>query len=250
MSDHDTTPEPPEVVTTPSRRLFLVAGLGLLAGCATQRTAGPLPDPVWPTSAPPTRTASTGPASPIPTPSAPPVVAPGPAPMSGVIARAQWTTAAPVPQLMNRMVPVRYITVHHDGMSAFTSTSALATAQRLESIRLSHRGRDWGDIGYHFAVDPAGRVWEGRALGWQGAHVKDHNEGNIGIVMLGNFEEQRPTAAQISGLNQHLARLMPLYGVPTQRVRTHREWESAHTLCPGRHLQSYMVTARSNRSIA
>ena len=30
------------------------------------------------------------------------------------------------------------------------------------------------DVGYHYAVDRAGRVWECRPLTWQGAHVRNH----------------------------------------------------------------------------
>ena len=71
------------------------------------------------------------------------------------------------------MLPARYITIHHDGMpEAFTSTTKVSAASRLETIRKSHLRRDggrWGDIGYHFAIDPAGRLWQGRPLTWAGS---------------------------------------------------------------------------------
>ena len=65
------------------------------------------------------------------------------------------------------MLPVKYITVQHDGMSPFTTTSKSAAASRLETIRRSHLRRDggrWGDIGYHFAIDPSGRLWQGSSI--------------------------------------------------------------------------------------
>ena len=89
----------------------------------------------------------------------------------------------------------------------------------------------------HFAVDPAGRVWEARPLGWQGAHVKDHNPGNIGIVVLGNFEVQTPGPSQLEGVRRHVTSLMRAYNVPRSRVHTHRDW-GAQTACPGDTLQS------------
>ena len=57
-----------------------------------------------------------------------------------------------------RGTPVRYITVHHDGMDPFFDTNKRAVAAHLETIRRLHRRKGWGDIGYHFAVDRAGLV--------------------------------------------------------------------------------------------
>ncbi len=146
---------------------------------------------------------------------------------------------------MNRMLPARYITIHHDGMSAFTSTSKSGSASRLETSRKSHLRRDggrWGDIGYHFAIDPAGRLWQGRTLAWQGAHVKARNEGNIGVVVLGNYEIQTVNATQIATIQSTLHALMKKYNVPVSKVRTHQEWSA--TACPGKTLQRAMVGIR------
>ena len=139
----------------------------------------------------------------------------------------------------------RYITIHHDGMTSFTSTSKSATKARLETIRKAHLRRDggrWGDIGYHYAIDPAGRLWEGRSLKWQGAHVKARNEGNIGVVVLGNYEKQSLNRAQSAAIESTLKLLMKKHSVPVSRVRTHQEW--AATACPGKSLQRLMVTLR------
>lgn len=164
----------------------------------------------------------------------------------GVISRTAWSRGRPVPTLMNRMTPVTYITVHHTAM-AFQSADRSSTAAHIESIRRFHRNdRGWGDIGYHYLVDRAGRVWEGRPIAYQGAHVADHNPGNIGVVALGNFDQQSATTAQLSALQTHLRRLMGQYRVPVSRLRTHQEW--AATACPGRSMQRYMSTARSNRA--
>lgn len=216
------------------RRTFLLAGLGmLLAGCAQKAATTALPGPVW-------RPRDLAPFD------EPPAAAPAPLPGS-VLPRSQWAGGAPVPSLMNPMLPVRYITVHHDGMEPFYATDARSTAMRLEKIRLAHRGKGWGDIGYHFVVDRDGRVWQGRPLNWQGAHVKDHNEGNIGLVALGNFDRQTPSAAQIAALNRHVSALMRQYRVSIANVKTHQEW--APTACPGTNLQRYMVAVRSNRQL-
>jgi hypothetical protein len=148
---------------------------------------------------------------------------------------------------MNPMRPIRFITVHHDGMTPFYGDSTRDGMERLELIRRAHRSKPepWGDIGYHFAVDRAGNVWECRPLNFQGAHVKFHNEGNIGVLALGNFDRQQPTEAQLGALRQHVATLMSAFHVTRDRLRTHQEW--AATACPGRSLQAYMDATRRSR---
>lgn len=165
-------------------------------------------------------------------------------PVEGVIARREWAGAGPIMSLANPLNGVQRITVHHDGMNVFTSTSRADAARRLEGIREAHVGQDWADIGYHYIVDPAGRVWEGRPIALQGAHVKDQNEHNIGVMVMGNFEESRPTPAALTTLDLFVGSLMQRYRVPLNRVYTHRELGS--TACPGRNLQTYMVATRGS----
>lgn len=163
--------------------------------------------------------------------------------ISGVTPRTAWAKASTIERLANPLGKVNRITVHHDGMNAFTSTREADSCQRLEQIRSAHVGQGWADIGYHFAIDPAGRVFEGRPLRFQGAHVKDNNENNVGVLMLGNFMETRPSSASLTSLDGFLANLMSRFGVPVGRVYTHQELKA--TACPGTHLQRYMLDTRS-----
>ncbi len=200
----------------------------LLGGCATSSNAE-LPDVAWP-NGPLTRK----PTRPMPDAGA---GLPG-----GVIPRSRWTRAQPVPTLMDRAQPYYRITVHHDGMDAFASTDEEAAARRLERIRVAHRSRNFGDIGYHYLIDPAGRIWQGRPLEWQGAHVKATNQGNLGICMLGNYMIQRPSDTQVAALDRFVATQMQRYRVPVSKVYTHREL--GPTVCPGDNLQAYMARTR------
>ena len=221
--------------TLATRRACLAAGLAVLVGCAHNPTTRS-PQQTLYTSAP----ALDEPAAPVLPPQAK-VASPA---RHDILPRSTWANGAPVPSLMQRMTPIRYITVHHDGMQPFFGRDRRTVAGHLETIRRLHRRRGWGDIGYHFAVDRAGRVWEARPLTYQGAHVKDHNPGNIGIVVLGNFEEQQPSPAQLAALQLQIRHLQSTYSVPTSRVRTHQEW--APTACPGTHLRSCLAQLRSN----
>ena len=217
-----------------ARRMFLFASAMALVGCGTKKVTSSLPNPIW--------SASKSPDFELPIET---VHLPVSTKLHGAISRSVWAKGQPIPRNMNRMLPARYITIHHDGMTPFTSTSRNSAASRLETIRISHLRRGggrWGDIGYHFAIDPAGRLWQGRPLTWQGAHVKARNEGNIGVVVLGNYERQGVNRAQAAAIESTLRALMRTYNVPVSRVRTHQEW--AATACPGKNLQHVMVGIR------
>ena len=176
--------------------------------------------------------------APPPTPPTPAPAFPGPA--VRVTPRSAWTRGG-LGGDVKPMNGVRRITVHHSALVT-RATSARSTAATLVAIREGHLARGWADIGYHFAVDPAGRVIACRDLRHQGAHVADHNEHNVGVCVLGNFDEQRPTAAQLKGLHAALTGLAGRFRVPMRRVFTHREFNP--TACPGESLQRHMVLAR------
>lgn len=218
-----------------SRRGFLALGTLAAVGCATSnQRARKLPDPVWEGVSPKPAVC-------------PPVIPNKRGDMAFVLDRAAWTRGLPDTSDMKPMLPPRYITLHHDGMSPFLAKDQASAAARIEMIRVSHinrREQRFADIGYHFVVDRGGRVWEGRSLKWQGAHVKNHNEHNIGICCLGNFDEQSPSDQQLESAEQLIQCLMQKHDVRVGNVRSHQEW--ARTACPGASLQREFVRMRRN----
>lgn len=221
--------------------LFL--GLAALTGCAGGGQAR-LPDPRWNT--PGGTPVTTAP----PTPQPLPAPVPNPGGNIAVLPRSAWTGAGVArPKNINPMNGVRRITIHHDGMNAFSSTYLADSARRIEQVRQSHiqrkakSGERWADIGYHYVIDPAGRVFEARSSQYQGAHVEDQNENNLGIMVLGNYNRQRPTGASMDAMERMLGAQMRRYNVSVGRVRTHREL--APTACPGDSLQAFMNQIRS-----
>ena len=254
-----------DLMNAKSRRDFVVRVLGaagslgaglFFSGCRSTGSARRLPLPPW--DAAPGANSDQRVVSGATRPTDPPGYIGGPGVRSttrkipagnphGSIQRVTWNAKAPIMSEINPMLPIQSITVHHDAME-MNATSRAAASERIGLIQTVHqRDRRWADIGYHFIVDPGGRVWQGRSLEFQGAHVSNHNEGNIGVMCMGNFEVQRPTSAQLVALEKHVKVLMTSYRVPVERVRTHREWETASTLCPGRSLQTAMDSMRSRR---
>jgi len=225
-----------------TRREFIVAGLGLaVAGCASQTRSGMArPGPLWP-QLPPRPQARGGSVTVGPTPN---VTTPYiPSPISA-IPRSQWTQRGPIKSRINTMGKISQITVHHEGWTAVWFSDYRSTVARLQLIQRTHFDRRWADIGYHYIVDRGGRLWEGRSVQYQGAHVPGHNEHNVGVMVLGNFELQRPTDAQMATLQDTLVQLRRRYNVPISHVHTHQELTP--TKCPGKALQPQMVAMRHN----
>lgn len=236
-----------------SRRELIIAGMSLtLAGCAEKMVGTTNRPRPWPVLAerPRGTTGTAGTAGRASTPALnvrrPPTTVPQPPRTTlSVIPRSAWARGAPISARLGPMQRIERITVHHEGWTTVQFSDQSSTARRLESIRRSHLQRlNAGDIGYHYIIDRAGRVWQGRDLRYQGAHVRHHNSHNIGVMVLGNFDQQRPTPAQYTTLHRTLGNLMQRYGVNRPYVFTHQEL--GPTSCPGTSLQQHMVYARRN----
>lgn len=169
-----------------------------------------------------------------------------------VVTRSRWNAGRPVRRRLNPMRGIRRMTIHHSAVLS-SNSSLRAVAMQIRSIQSYHiRQNGWGDIGYHFLVDPAGRVWEGRALAHQGAHAGGvNNEHNVGICLLGNFvpgrSGQRPTAAQITAMENLVSWLGGRYSIQRHGVLTHKELKPG-TTCPGSRLQA--IVNRMRRQLA
>ena len=225
-------------------RRNLLAALGLggaaawLAGCDSNHSAR-LPDGSMRDSA----LGDRGYAAPSPTgPLAPPPTTHAPN-SYGILPRSAWTRVGPNLATIDPMNGVKLITFHHSGdPKPFTTTDYAETAQHLEYVREYHRSRGFQDIGYHFAIDRAGRVWQLRSLSYEGQHVRYNNEHNIGIVVLGNFDQQAMSQAQKDKVRSVGLLVRKQYGLPISRIYTHQEIVS--TECPGTGMQPYMVQVR------
>lgn len=154
----------------------------------------------------------------------------------GVRGRDQWGAAAPNRGRLDAMDRASRVTVHHSAMY-FRSQRPTATAAHLQRIQREHmQGRGYGDIGYHYLIDPAGRVWQGREMKWQGAHASGRNNvRNVGICVLGNFvrgaEGHGPTQRQVGALRRLIVALMHDHGIPARAIHRHSDFKA--TECPG-----------------
>ena len=213
----------------------------LLTGCApSRRSVVGAPSPVWPLE---TRFGGRG--SDITRQPAPPA-ADQFAGATQVMPRSAWTTDRPRVALANRMGRIERITIHHDAMDAAGFRSASDAKRRLSDIHRIHTDNNgWADIGYHYAIDPMGNIWSARPVNLQGAHVRDWNEHNLGIMLMGNFMYEQPTPRALASLQSLVQSESARYRVSAARVGTHREL--GNTACPGDRLQAEIDGARARR---
>jgi len=135
------------------------------------------------------------------------------------------------------MGQVRRLTVHHTG--ANTRALGLSDLQAVQRIETYHRDeRGWACVGYHFLIGDDGLIYEGRPLAMQGAHVRDANEGNIGISCIGVFDQELPSPAQLRSLSWLLGRLRQHIGLSAQTVYGHRDLSPS--TCPGDALYAWL----------
>lgn len=123
-----------------------------------------------------------------------------------------------------------YITVH-------CSATSPGSKVNVHTIRRWHvEDNGWSDIGYHYVIERNGSIEDGRPITRQGAHVKGHNQDNIGICLVGGVDsfgkpQDNFTEEQWSSLRYLISHLCGIYGVKEENILGHRDW-GAPKACP------------------
>ncbi|RPI83703.1 MAG: N-acetylmuramoyl-L-alanine amidase, partial [Planctomycetaceae bacterium] len=135
----------------------------------------------------------------------------------------------------------KYIVLHH------TATGSGS----VESIHADHvkkkdkSGNNWLGIGYHFVIGNGQGMTDGEiepTFRWrtqiQGAHAgssdKEYNEVGIGVCLVGNFENDPPTPAQIQSTKLLVQTLRREYAIGAAQVVPHNDIRASATACPGK----------------
>ncbi len=127
----------------------------------------------------------------------------------------------------------RHIVIHHSATDGGS----------VESIDKAHKGRGWDGVGYHFVIGNGDGMGDGEiesTFRWRGqthgAHAgnTEYNERGIGICLIGNFEEEQPSGAQLSSVKRLVSVLKHEYAIPSGEVIAHRDVKK--TACPGKNL--------------
>lgn len=169
--------------------------------------------------------------------------------------------------------PLQKLVVHHTaGRNA--DPDPAATVRAIYYYHAVKQG--WGDIGYQYLIDEAGRVYEGRHSRdyWRGAvptadngakmvvtggQARLYNSGSMGIALMGTFTSRAPTAAARASLVRMLAWAAATHGINptgsglyvnpvtdltrnTPNIGGHRDYNA--TGCPGGMLYALLPAIR------
>ena len=174
------------------------------------------------------------------------------------ISRADWGADEKIRQKkIPKSEKIKKIIIHHTGEYV---NETREPAEIMRAIYHFHTiTRDWGDIGYNYVIDSQGNIYEGRAGGPTaiGAHIFNRNPETIGISLMGNFQHEEPTAAQLKILTILLAdqtrrfEINPLgnsefFGKKIPNIVGHGDAaENGHpTACPGKNLRKKLHDIR------
>ncbi len=226
-----------------SRRGLLLAGAALVLASCTTRSKDPLANVTMRPTDQPERAPTGRPNSVANRPDAP-IQAPTIQAGNGytLVKRSAWTEQA-IKGNNNPMGTVTRITIHHTGEHGnWAELPDTEIVQRIEKYHTNEK--KWAAIGYHYLVGKDGRIYEGRPVSYQGAHVSTQNENNLGISVIGDFTDHLPSERQLSALRSFVDDQRRLYGVSKPRVYGHRDLHAS--LCPGEALYGWVKRYKSS----
>jgi hypothetical protein len=147
------------------------------------------------------------------------------------------------------------IVVHHAGNEGHK------TMTDVQNYHLNKKDPS-ADIDYHFGINLAGEVFEGRPIGVVGAHVSGGNTGKIGIVLLADLDPQNKGMSWYEidmsedpltpKMEASLLRLIHFLIGKYPKVRLlggHSEFDSRR-FCPGKTAMDKMNAWRSDTNLA
>ncbi|MFD5896699.1 peptidoglycan recognition protein [Streptomyces sp. NPDC060366] len=106
--------------------------------------------------------------------------------------------------------------VHHSATgNNYTCKQAPSVIRGIYRYHVTSSG--WRDIGYNFAIDKCGNIYEGRAGGVtkpvMGAHTLGFNTNTTGIAVLGSYSSTNPPAAVTRAVAKLSAWKLGLHGI-------------------------------------
>lgn len=173
-----------------------------------------------------------------------------------LVTRAEWgakpALTGAIPHVLER------ITIHHTGVLSNPKRSLedklrglQAFSQREDKLANGKTKPAWPDIPYHFYISIDGRIGEGREVQFAGDTNTEYDpRGHLLIVVEGEFDQEKPTEAQMRSLENLLLWSVKKFGNQTKSVRSfidlkgHMDF-SRQTNCPGKSLESELPRLRS-----
>lgn len=112
----------------------------------------------------------------------------------------------------------------------------------ISTIDKWHRERGWEMCGYHYVIQPDGRVQRGRPESKVGAHCEGANKDSIGICLIGTDKYTKDQFLSLRGLIEEICLR---YKIPVTEIYMHHEFESAKKqgkTCPNIRAADYVIS--------
>jgi len=140
-------------------------------------------------------------------------------------------------RMLGQKKGINYITVHHSASPITTTIDEINEWHRLRDFTLSKLGFY---VGYTYVIFPNGEIKQTRLDSEIGCHTLNHNKGNIGICLVGNFNDYVPTKEQWEALTGLITEKKAQYFIDNKEIKCHSDW--ANTECPGNNLRAMIKT--------
>ena len=144
---------------------------------------------------------------------------------------------------------ITHVTLHHTGSAEplRPQDDPVAKLRGLQSWGAAER--NWWDVPYHFLMDLDGRVYEGRDWRYMGETNTTYDPGGHFLIsIIGNYERQEPTPAQLTAIADLMAWALKEFDLPLDRIGGHYDY--ATTGCPGQHLRRHLEDGTLRRMVA
>lgn len=178
----------------------------------------------------------------------------------GLVAIEMATVASLPPQIassdsaggaaMRLRIPHRitHVTLHHTGDSKPLRRED-DPAMRLRGLQTwGASDRNWWDVPYHYLLDLDGRAFEGRDWHYMGETNTTYDpSGHFLISIIGNYDEQEPTPAQLASIADMMAWALQTFSLPLESIGGHYQY--ADSGCPGKFLRSYLEDGTLKRMV-
>lgn len=139
------------------------------------------------------------------------------------------------------------IVLHHLGDTLLANGDEEKTLFILDRTDQYHKFKDWDGykapcIAYHYAIDLKGRIFqlnEDDRITWHAGYANDFS---LGVVVLGNFEEYKPTRGEEKNIMFALDTLQKRFFERYKLMKTDWVPHSTYkeTLCCGKYLKTIL----------
>src|SRR5258705_2613622 len=134
---------------------------------------------------------------------------------------------------------ITHVTLHHTGSAEplRPTDDPVAKLRGLQSWGAAER--NWWDVPYHYLLDLDGRIFEGRDWHYMGETNTAYDPGGHFLIsMIGNYEVQEPTPAQLGAIADMMAWALKEFDLPLDRIGGHYNYPD--TGCPRKNLRKYL----------